>query len=502
MKKTLSFIISILLILGLCSCSGDKSEENSALDTIKTYVTALEEYDVETQKECIDPSINSFSKGFIDSVGSLMKISGAYDMAQGAMGIVGSVAEQALNIEITYEFVNVISSNLSEKSGDITVRYTLVVTEKSTKEKAEQDVSWCFHMIHKGDNWYIQSYDNPVILSQEQIDAHENGEEIIPDNTVGGKATYYTGATHFSDGYAIVNIIEKTDSNYHKKTRAACIDTQGIIRFFFPEGFSSSLNDRMSFLNGVCVLYDGAGTQKIMTNTGKELYTFKSTSLTKISDTGCVVIPVVTSTYQGTTTEYGLMDNQGEWIFEPDEKYSFNYLWDGLFDVTEYLEDGKTKSYYYDTKNGKIIEKSNDKSLSYGYREGLYYEDKKFLDREGNVAIDLSDYANISRTVGFINGRACIWANGFTVIIDKEGNLVCDPIEGRPSSCCEYNMTYSDCISVENGGVDYYYDMNGKFLFECDGLNTDLYSDGLLLESDGTYIDKTGAEIIKSEIRY
>lgn len=500
MKKTIALFLSVLILLSFCSCSLSSNESN-ALDVIKTYVKALEENDTEKQQECMDPSVNAFSKGIVDSLGDLFGISGAYDMANGAMGLLGSVSEQALGIEIEYNFKDVISNNITENDGEITVKYELAVTNNETKEKAKQDVAWTFYMVQKDSQWYIQSYDEPQVVdvsSDEDIKGNASSDLAL-ENTVGGKATEYIRSKSFYNGYAAVEIQLESESKYFKNTRWACIDTNGIIQYFFPEGYYHSEPDDFSFYNDVCVLYDGKGTSKFMSITGEELYTFSTSSAIELSDTGCVIIENEESTYQGDTKKCGLMDNKGNWIFELKEDFYLHDRGNGIFYITEYMDDGSVKEMSYDSKTGETY----DGHIDVLY-EGLYYGNKCFCDNDGNVVIDLSDYGSITSTTNFVNGRACVYSNGFTVIIDKSGNMVCEPIEGRYTDECYYNMKYSNCISIVSNetGKDCYYDLDGNLLFELNGLNIDIYSCGLLRESDGTYIDSTGAEIISSKVHY
>ncbi len=502
-KELVLIMIVVFMALSLIAC-GTKSEEKDALDTVKTYITALEEFDTETQQECMNPSVNSFSEGLVNSIGDFFGISGAYDMANGAMGLFGSATEQALNIESEYNFVKVLNSSFSDNSGEITVQYEIVFKNKETKEKIKENISWLFYMVQKDKKWYIQSYEEPVLLLSDEQGEKEDCENKneLPENTVGGKATKYVHSKSFSDGYAVVEIQLESDSKYYKETRCACIDTNGIIQFFFPEGYYHSVPQDYSFYNGVCVIYNSQGTQKVMTNKGEELYTFNSTSVTELSDTGCTVIETTESTYQGDVTKRGLMDNKGNWIFELSEDNYFHDVGNGVFYITQYNQPDTvhgTKNLTFDSKTGAGY--SGNIPVLY---EDLYYAKKKFLDINGNTVIDLSDYAAITKVVEFVNGRACVLSNGFTVILDKNGNMVCDPIKGRFTDNCYYNMKYSNCISIVNSetGKDCYYDLNGKLLFELDGLNVDIYSCGLLRESDGTYIDSNGTTVISSTVHY
>lgn len=501
LRKTLALILIVVLItLSLFAC-GTKGEEKDALDTVKTYITALEEFDTETQQECMDPSVNSFSEGLVNSIGDFFGISGAYDMANGAVGLLGSATEQALNVETNYNFVKVLNSNFSDNSGEITVQYEIVFKNKETKEKTNQNISWLFHMVKKDKKWYIQNYEQPVALLSDESGGKE-ADNKNPENTVGGKATKYVRSKSFSDGYAVVEIQLESESKYYKETRCACIDTDGIIQFFFPEGYYHSVPQDYSFYNGVCVLYNSQGTQKVMTNKGEELYTFNSTSATELSDTGCAVIETTESTYQGDVTKRGLMDNKGNWIFELSENNYFREVGNGVFHITQYNQPDTvhgTKNLTFDSKTGAGY--SGEMPVLY---EDLRYDDKKFLDINGNTVIDLSDYYAITKVVEFVNSRACVFSNGFTVILDKNGNMVCDPIKGRFTDNCYYNMKYSKCISIVNSetGKYCYYDLNGNLLFELDGLNIDIYSCGLLRESDGTYIDSNGTVVISSTLQY
>lgn len=548
MKKFTALFLAITTCFLLSSCSLGRSEAK-ALDVIKTYVTALEENDTETQQECMDPSVNAFSKGAVDSLGNLFGISGAYDMANGAAGILGYASEQALGIELEYKYKDVISENLSDNDGDITVKYEIVVANKETKEKASQDVSWTFHMVKKDSEWYIMSFDEPqAILSDVQI------EEQEAYNAVGTTIQDIDEGYDFSDDVAWVRWNEPVSGYETPKPKYYCVDTKGTILFELEEEEEPCSK---GFIKGTCVVgkkYTEDCVWRIIDKTGKTIKELTDGDVVFeepcITDNGYIIVDAIYNDIQGSKRKYGLLDSNGEWVIQPtadissiehsgDSVFLLSYFANGEdyfnaetgteFDVKVWLDeygreietkvsdfnDGYAvfllKNDVYRVSTEGVVEKLFTPFDGTGdYRCGklsdglIFIEDTLynsydcgFYDINGNLVIDLSGY-NIEHSIDidemyFKDGYHAMYVNGFCLFIDTKGNNVFEPVELEDDYIC-----FSDgVLRINEAEGICFYDTQGNRLYGPAENTTAIpktYSCGLgKISSNGThYVDKRG----------
>lgn len=525
MKKTIALFLSVLILLSFCSCSLSSNESN-ALNVIKTYIKALEENDTEKQQECMDPSVNAFSKGMVDSLGDLFGISGAYDMANGVMGLLGSSSEQALNIEIEYNFKDVISNNISGNDGDITVKYELAVTNNETKKKVKQDVEWTFYMVKKDSQWYIQSYDEPQAVISE-----EEQEKLDNINAVGTTVQNIKSGADFSDNVAWVECEKNINGNYESKYY--CVDVNGTILFelepdYKPYSYNGSATENWFFSNGVSlIVYKEHAEEeywKIVDKTGNCVMTLVDGDVVlcpEMVENGYVVVYGDYESIYGDERKYGLISPLGEWVIHPSSDISgISYRGDNLFYISYYL--GNNTDVFLNAETGTTFEKyveidgnpENISGLTFDNGYAVFLEKvivdgypKRYLFRissEGEVEKLYMPYeggydlkcGELSDGLVYIDDDVYNSPNrGF---FDMNGNLVVDLSGYDVHTLVRDECSFIDGYCALNvNGYCLFVDSNGNKIFEPIKLENDevILSDGVLriVESDGVcYYDTNG----------
>lgn len=503
--------------------------ESNALDVIKTYVKALEENDTEKQQECMDPSVNAFSEGLVNSLGGMFGISDAYNMANGAMGLLGSASEQALGIDIEYKFKDVISNNISGNNGDITVKYELSVTNKETKKEAKQDVSWTFYMVQKDSEWYIQSFDKPqTILSDEEQ------EQIDSINSVGTKIQNIKKGSDFSDGVAWVESQKIINGNY--ESRYYCIDTNGTILFelesdYKPYAYSGSATDDWFFSNGVSLIIYKEHTEeeywKIVDKTGNDIMTLvdgETVLCPRMLENGYVVVSGDFESVYGKERKYGLISPSGEWTIQlSSDISSIEYRGSDVVYVKGY--DNANNAYFLNVKNGvrfdRYIELDGmDRDISEikfddGYAvfledvfadEELSYclfrissegkVEKLFIPYDGSYDLECGDLSD-----GLVFIDVDVYNSPDRGFFDMSGNLIVDLSPYDVHSTALHNCKFIDGFCAMNiNGFCVFVDSNGKNVFEPKKIDNDTitFSDGVLriFESNGVcYYDTNGDKL-------
>lgn len=548
MKKftALFLVITTLLLLSSCSLGGNEAK---ALDVIKTYVQAVEEHDTETQQECLDPSSTAFAKGLTDSLGNMFGISGAYDMGIGAGGILDYASEEALGIDYSLDYKDVLENNLGENDGDITVRYELTVKNKETGEKISEDIMWTFKMIKKDKQWYILSYEDPeLIISEEEL------EEQLEYNSVGTTIQDIKEGYDFSDGVAWVRWNEPVSSYETLKPKYYCVDTKGTILFELGEGEVPC--GEKGFINGTCVV-GKKNTEdcvwRIIDKTGKTIKELTDGDVVfkepYITDNGFIIVDAIYEDIHGSERKYGLLDSNGEWIIQPDADISsIKHLGDSVFELSYFVYgeeyfNAETKNKFevkvwldehgyetevnvsefndgyavfllendiYRVSTEGVVEKLFTPFDGTGdYRcgkfsdglifvEDTFYDsfDCGFYDVSGNLVIDLSDY-KISHSIDidkmyFQDGCVAMYVNGFCLFVDSKGNNIFEPIKIESD-----NIFFSDGIlRIHEAEGICFYDTSGNRLYgpvENTVEIPETYSCGLGLVSYGEhYVDKNG----------
>lgn len=514
-------LLALLITLSLCSCSIDKNESD-ALDVIKTYVKAIEENDTEKQQECMDPNVNAFSEGFVNSLGDLFGISDAYDMANGAMGLLVSASEQALGVDIKYNFKEVISNNISENNGDITVKYELSVTNNETKEKAKQDVSWTFYMVQKDSQWYIQGYDRPQsIVSAEEYDSI---------NAIGTTIQNIKKGSDFSDGVAWVESEKYVNGNY--ESRYYCIDKSGTILFelepdYKPYSYSGSATDDWFYSNGVSLIIYKEHTEeeywKIVDKTGNEVMTLvdeETVLCPQMLENGYIVVFGDYESIYGNERKYGLISPAGEWVIQPSsEVSSITHSGSDVFLIKDY---GYGNNYFLNAKTGTKIDQyieldgmsKNISEIKFNDGYAVFLEnvivdgdlkyylfrissegkvEKLFMPYDGSYDLECGDLSD-----GLVYIDDDVYNSPNRGFFDMNGNVVVDLSPYDVHSSALRNSKFTDGYCALNiNGFCLFVDSNGRNIFEPIKIEDDniIFNDGVLriVESDGVcYYDTNG----------
>ena len=496
------------------------------MDVIKTYVKALEENDTEKQQECMDPSVNAFSEGLVNSLGGMFGISDAYNMANGAMGLLGSASEQALGVEIEYNYKDVINNNITENDGDITVRYELAVTNNETKEEAKQDVSWTFHMVQKDSKWYIQGYDKPqTILSDEEQ------EQIDSINSVGTKIQNIKKGSDFSDGVAWVESKKNVNGNY--ESRYYCIDTNGTIIFelesdYKPYAYSGSATDDWFFSNGVSLIIYKEHTEeeywKIVDKTGNDVMILvdgETVLCPQMLENGYVVVFGDYESVYGNERKYGLISPSGEWTIQPSSDISsIEYSGSDVVFIESY--NNRNNAYFLNVKTGAKFDRyieldgmSRDISeikFDDGYAvflEDIFADEKRkyclfrissegkveklFIPYDGSYDLECGDLSD-----GLVFIDVDVYNSPDRGFFDMNGNMIVDLSPYDVHSTALHDCKFTDGYCAMNiNGFCVFVDSNGRNVFEPIKIENDdiVFNDGVLriVESDGVcYYDTSG----------
>ncbi len=556
MKKILKLLLIAILILSMASCSVGNSDEDEALNIVKKYVTALEEHDTENQQECMDPDLTKLSEGLVNSVGGFLGISDAYNMANGASGILGSAMEQAFDMDLKYNYKKLLESDLSDNDGTITVQYEIVVENKESNEKVKQDVSWKFYMVKKSSDWYIQRYDDvQVILSNEEQ------ESIESYNSVGSTVQEIWCGSNFSEDVVWVackendifkyRVIDKTgkilfelepdyqpysltseeDWAYKNGTsmvvykrntddeEMCIVDKSGkIIKRLVDDGINleiKSVNDDYIIVSGYYESIEGdISKEGIIDSLGNELIPMSAN--VRISYCGsnvfymdadnyknCGYYNAETEEYLGSYFEYGkeIIGTNGGLVFS--EGYALCVIdeEDENYDRYDYLlkisaKDGSVEKVckIFDGQSNYEVGKLSD-GLVYIEDKEYNASNKGFYDMQGNLVIDLSQYKNIfsySYDIQFVDGYCAININDFCYFINKNGETILEPFKIN-----DVKISDGVLIARTEDNETRYFDMNGNKLFNSkeSGMSPETFSCGLGIVSTTSgvhYVDKSG----------
>ena len=297
-------------------------------------------------------------------------------------------------------------------------------------------------------------------------DTNDNNSKAIISGTI-------TAASLFSEGKAFVQINGNKGKTY-------CIDKNGYILFEIDKEISKNGNKLYSrFINGYACI-DGA-----ICNTEGNLTYPEDLGVTGFYDIalngGYILATKITSDFNSTKKELGIMNTKFEWVLEPSEKLfasidSYDLISDRSYYSNGFIYLSKSKA-YLNVLTGEISETTDvalENDPMYYYSNGAYYN-----INDESVVIDLKKYENIRRGTDFINGKAVIVFHNQSVskcyytVIDKSGTFLFEPAEINLKSA-EYmgmdfdgeNVLFFDYdISPEKVQC---YDINGNFIGEMD----------------------------------
>lgn len=513
--KAMSLIIACVLsvMVLLTGCGG--SDENSAVDCIKRYVSAMEAGDQTAMYECYDPNIQSVSSGLTNTIGSIFGISNAYDLGLGSGTVLNKAFMDSASYEITYKYKEVIKNELGENERNISVKYEMTVTSKDdSSESMSVLVMMPFVMTKHDGEWYIYEVQDCVLLS----DAEGNELEVPEIQIDEGRA--------FSDGVAWIK------SNEIWK----CIDKTGEILFEL-ESKHKPLTD---FANGIALI-ESSDSKYVVDKSGNIVISPEkqgfdeicyitngaNNNLKKVLWNGkAIVVEKEISTFDSHEIQIGVLNAKGEWISKLSSDnpaigengfairststyrsfyytYSGEELWFPLYPAgyycpeTNVILDAEEDLYNLSMADSKGIVVNSwgdiyrvdekgvssepildaDRDTIGKYSEGLFYADAStreskaygFYNLNGELVIDLSQYEMPEYSTSIMqNGKALInfknpAGDEYFTIIDKTGNRILEPMEGEAT-------IYGDILfvkTVENSFVIYeYYDIQGNRIFE------------------------------------
>ena len=197
-KKIIALLLLSILFSGvLTSCSfyspfSSKKQptvtntegQSTPLQVIDKYMNALENGDAKAFYECLDPSIQSISKGLTNAVGGLFGISDAYDQMLSLYSTVGLAVTESGNVKAKFTQKEIKSSKISENSAHYVIEYNVEMEyEGETKESSG---IFEFLLTKKSGNWYIlaatEKTTETTAVESEEITPDET-EEIVPEET-------------------------------------------------------------------------------------------------------------------------------------------------------------------------------------------------------------------------------------------------------------------------------------------------------------------------------
>lgn len=259
------------------------------------------------------------------------------------------------------------------------------------------------------------------------INSPNNGDNNDGKTKLSGTITT---ASSFSDGVAFVNVNSDRAKTY-------CIDKDGYILFELDKELSTSVEIYEKFVNGYA-LVDGG----ICDKTGKIVYPAE-VGVTKFYsfalDCGYIVVEKETSTFDSSKKEMGVMNTSFQWVLNlSEELYEAvsEDLW--LSDtinsssccVGDYLYFSGCEKFV--NINTGAVQENMPASL---YSASLTYADQTYVDGNGSVVIDLTEYETLISGTSFINGKAVLQfynsdANKhYFTFIDKTGAFAFEPVE-------------------------------------------------------------------------
>ncbi len=304
-----------------------------------------------------------------------------------------------------------------------------------------------------------------------------------PRHTGKKLAGQITGASSFSDGLAFVSIDENEEKTY-------CINKKGYIVFELDKDLTVMGDIYNRFINGYALVENGICNTK-----GKIVYpqdvgatTFYGIAL----EGGYILTEKVTSDYQNTRKELGVMNTDFKWVLEPSEDL-YNEVGDSLFETSalnteSFYSDGfiyfaEVKK-FLDVKTGELLDPISVEQPSNTwqiYRKSMY--DIQYVDLNEEVMVDLSEHDNITNVTQFVNDKAAVLfynksaRKHYFTVIDTSGTFLFEPVETQPfESIDSYGIASlefnGECIVISNdlglGSCNHIqsYNSKGEFMGE------------------------------------
>lgn len=508
------FFVATLLILCtfLSSCS-EPDPADASLKVVRKYMTAMEQNDVEGMMKCLDPREHALAKSIVNVIGGMFGIDNAYDLTINSGGLFTSIMQKASGRSVELSFNSVLSQSYEKNNGVIDAKYDMKINYNDKKPQVAE-FSMRFNMIKIKNNWYISSFDNPILLTP------------LEDST--GKKIIVAGAD-FSDGVAWVNYTSGW----------SCVDKEGKILFSLNAG-SKPITD---FIKGIAII----NGDTVINKSGEIISSVKDGLYDSIvidesyNYNGYVFVKKRVDTFQKTEDQIGVIDSNGNWYIEPTSKIKFaRHRGEGMyyvamdFDANNQLIflDINTKQFirtdpYYPqspsfdngvsvgsskynpicvaSKDGRLkkFEIVNpDEDHSGLYREGMFFKGN-FYDKDGKIVINMTKYHyNFINSPYFVNGYSIIdiendQKSKYFTIIDSTGARTFEPRKLTSHG----NLSCGLIWVQTKAGYDYI-DVNGDTIFSVDSGNSDLkvfdFKEDIakvVTSKELYYIDKTGKRL-------
>jgi len=313
--------------------------------------------------------------------------------------------------------------------------------------------------------------------------------------------------TVFSEGMAFVQINNDEETTY-------CIDEKGNIVFELNEHIELYMSsETCKFKNGLALLQgqddDGLSVRIFCDKKGKITYPADvgvSKFYGKALDGGYIIAERVTSSYNASKKEIGVMDTDFQWIVQPsgelyekminEEKYGYEpHITDGSYYYKDTLYCSQSGS-YLNLKTGELMQEASFVEPASSWRDvSTYFDGNVYLDSNGNVKLNMNDVTNFYKKTAFINDKAVVsfWNKEtdsyYFTLIDEKGRFTFEPVMmdycNNPIGAYDGKETILIC---ENDGVNtrlYSYDITGKQLGKTQtGYSEACVNDGIISTFD------------------
>lgn len=289
-----------------------------------------------------------------------------------------------------------------------------------------------------------------------------------------------------SEGYAVV-CCDKESGVYYG------IDLEGRVKFELNLSSDYNIRDlpRCEFVNGLMKI-DGGLCDVDGNLTYPDMVGATNFYIQDLED-GYIFADVITSDFEGTKSEMGIMDTSLNWVVEPSEElyHALEYQNQTVFAFSTgrhdgfYCQDGylyvEKLELFVELKSGQILGKGDGPAEQPSYSWGRNMN-KGYLDRNGAVMVDLSQYENVHYVGNFVNGIATVVfynreaKQHFVTAINENGAFLFDPV-----AFSEQGKGYGNVWSATDGqhiiayeayngcdGIVRVYDLEGNLCGEMD----------------------------------
>ena len=292
-------------------------------------------------------------------------------------------------------------------------------------------------------------------------------------------------ASKFKDGVSEDNTFEYSEGLVwiEKGDTWYCFNTEGEVAFKLEKWD----RPKTSFKNGVALIENdrlvGRDGETVFSLQDEPAYDSMFVLEPKEEFSGYVFVSKYTSNYYEEKDEWGMLNPDGTLRHALSSEfmscfYGCEYIGKGIFrladrDYDDYYNydynDGNPEKYYNIVSDDFFSMDYSDMEFCLSESEGLAFRDtgegKGFVDKDSNMAIDMSGYDICSKgSLRYIDGVCTIVARGadgnlYYITIDKAGNELFEPI------LCEIRDFGDESIIMNEGLVA----MNGAYCYQRTG---------------------------------